>query len=61
MGRSSAVLDAGTLRDRNYSLASIHDYSHTGSTIRGQLSAASTSFCLSTSGNDFPCYTYTSY
>ena len=61
MRRSSAVVDAGTRRDRNCSLASIHDYSHTGSTSRDPLSAASTSFCLSASGNDFPCCTYTSY
>ena len=59
--RSSAAMDAGTLRDRNYSLASIHDYSHTGSMIRGQSSAASTFFCLSVSGNDCPCCTYTSH
>ena len=59
-------MDAGTRRDRNYSLAGIRDlargtcYSHTGS-IRGRWSAASTSSCLSASGNDSPCCTYTGY
>jgi hypothetical protein len=50
-------VDAGTLRGHSDSLASIHDYSLTGATPRGLLSAASTFLHCSASGSDHSYYT----